>query len=73
VGEKGYQVKLVINDDRKDCSDSVVGGFGFNNELVVQKPMVEAQSSGEGLFQSLKSGAAFVIKVQWSTLLGESS
>ena len=63
AGEKGYRVKLVINDDRKDCSKSVVGGISFNHKLVVRKPMMEDRSTGESLFQCLESGAAFVVKV----------
>jgi len=73
VGEKSYQMKLVINDDRKDCSESIVGGIGFNHKLMVQKPMMEDWSTGESLFQCLKSSAASVIKVPWSTLPGEPS
>jgi len=41
-------MKLVINDDRKDCSKSIVGGICFNHKLMVQKPMVKDQSMGEG-------------------------
>jgi len=71
AGEKSYQMKLVVNDDRKDCSESIVRGVGFNHKLMVRKPMVKDQSTGEGLFQHLKSGAAFVVEVPRSTLPGE--
>jgi len=73
AGEKGYWMKLVINDDRKDCSKSIVGGIGINHKLMVRKPMVEDWSSGESVFQGLESGAASVVKVPRSTLLGEPS
>jgi len=68
-----YQVKLVINDDRKDCSKSIVGGVSFHHKLMVREPMMEDQSMGEGLFQHLESGGACVVEVPWSTLLGEPS
>ena len=64
AGEKSYRMKLVINDDRKDCSESVVGGVSFNHKLMVRKPMVEDQSLGESLFQRLESGAASCVLVR---------
>jgi len=73
VGEKSYQMKLVINDERKDCSESIVRGVGFNHKLMVQKPMVKDWSTGESLFQCLKSRAALVVEVPQSTLPGEPS
>jgi len=73
AGEKSYWVKLVINDDRKDFSESVVGGVGFNHKLMVWKPMVKDRSTGESLLQCLESGAACVIELPWSTLPGEPS
>jgi len=47
--EKCYWVKFVINDDRKDSSESIIGGIGFHHKLMVQKPMVEDWSLGRGL------------------------
>jgi len=73
VGEKGYWVKFIINDDRKDCSESTVGSIGFNYKLMVQKPMIENWRTGESLFQHLESGAALVIEVSQSTCPGEPS
>jgi len=66
-------VKFVINDNRKDSSESIIGGVSFHHKLMVQKPMVKDWGLGKGLLQSLKSRAAFVIEDPWSTLLGEPS
>jgi len=73
AGEERYQVKLVINYDRKDCSESIVGGIGFNHKLMVWKPMVKDWSTGESLLQHLESRVACVVEVPQSSLLGEPS
>jgi len=73
VGEKSYWMKLVIDDDRKDCSESIVGSVGFNHKLMIWKPMVKDQSTDEGLLQHRESRAAFIVEVPLSTLLGEPS
>ena len=66
-------MKLVINDDKKDCSKSIVRGVSFNHKSVVQNPMMEDQSVGESLFQRLESRTALAVKAPWSALWGESS
>jgi hypothetical protein len=61
----------VSGDDRKDGSDSIVGGISLNDELSVGDPMGKDGSGGERFLQSFKGLSTVLRKVPRNAFTGE--
>jgi hypothetical protein len=58
----GNWMYISIGVNGQDCTQGIVQGIGFHNNLLIRHPVGEDRSSGECLFQVLESSAAFLRK-----------
>ena len=72
-GVKSDWVEFVVGgENRKDCSEGVVGGVGFDDDLGVRYPMGKNRSTSEGLLKSPKRLPTSIGEVPGYTFPSES-
>ena len=72
LGVESDWVEFIFrSEDGKDCSEGVVGGIGFNDNLGVRNPMGENRSGSESLLERLEGFLTSIREVPSYTFLSE--
>ena len=62
---------VVWRHNREDGSESIVGGISFKDDLCIQNPMSQYQSSSEGFFECFEGVSAFGGEVPSNSFSGQ--
>jgi len=62
---------IIFVNNREDCSESIVQGISFHNELRIRNPMSENRCGGECFFERVESILIGEIKLPRNVLPGE--
>ena len=72
VRVKGNWMNFIIFvNNGEDCSESIVRGISFHNELSIRNPMSENQSEGECFLERVESILTGGVKLPRNVLLGK--
>ena len=62
---------IIFVNNGEDCSESIVQGISFHNELSIRNPMSENQSEGECFLERVESILTGGVKLPRNVLLGK--
>ena len=62
---------IIFVNNRKDCSESIVQGISFHNELSIKNPMSEDRSRDKCLLERIESIITEGVKLPRNILLDE--
>ena len=62
---------IIFVNNGEDCSESIVRGISFHNELSIRNPMSEDRCGGKCFLERVESISTGGVKLSWNVLLGE--
>ena len=62
---------IIFINNGEDCSESIVRGISFHNELSIRNPMSEDRCGGKCFLERVESISTGEVKLPWNVLLGE--
>lgn len=72
MGMKGDQVDLtIIGKDRKNCTQCIVGGISFNNNLSIGNPLCKHRYRSESLLKLIECLMTLLREIPSSIFVGE--